>query len=203
MGLSYGRVRTNKRMLAALMFLVQPIVVSLSFGGPVRGEGAGVNPGDNAPNFNLDVLNPVAGGSTGIRLRDLVGPSVRSPARLVVIDFFAMFCKPCKASFPTLQAIADKYRPKGVQVVSILVEGDRTDHAQLLSEVRAFLAERKITIPMLVDPNGLEDLVPRKYVGAPVSLPALFVVDSAGKVREKVLGGGADVDRIIARNLGE
>ena len=57
--------------------------------------------------------------------------------------------------------------------------------------------------PMLVDPNGLEDLVPRKYVGAPVSLPALFVVDSAGKVMEKVLGGGADVDRIIARNLGE
>jgi hypothetical protein len=36
-----------------------------------------------------------------------------------------------------------------------------------------------------------------------VSLPALFVVDAAGKVKEKVLGGGVDVDRIIARNLGE
>jgi thiol-disulfide isomerase/thioredoxin len=190
-------------MLVALMFLVQPMVVWLSFGGPVGGEGAGVNPGDNAPNFNLDVLNPVAGGSTGIRLRDLVGPGVRSPARLVVIDFFAMFCKPCKASFPTLQAIADKYKPKGVQVVSILVEGDRPDHARLLAEVRAFLTEKKITLPMLVDPNGLDDLVPRKYVGAPVSLPALFVVDAAGKVKEKVLGGGVDVDRIIARNLGE
>jgi thiol-disulfide isomerase/thioredoxin len=202
MGFAYGRVQSNKRLLAALTFLVQPMVVSLSLGAPARGEGAGVNPGDNAPNFNLDVLNPVKGGSTAIRLRDLVGPSVRSPARLVVIDFFAMFCKPCKASFPDLQAIADKYKPKGVQVVSILVEGDRTDRARLMDEVRAFLAEKKITIPVLVDPNGLEDLIPRKYVGAPVSLPALFVVDAAGKVKEKVLGGGADIDRIIARNLG-
>jgi thiol-disulfide isomerase/thioredoxin len=202
MGFPYGRVRSNKRLLAALTFLVQPMVVSLSLGEPARGEGAGVNTGENAPNFNLDVLNPVKGGSTAIRLRDLVGPSVRSPARLVVIDFFAMFCKPCKASFPDLQAIADKYKPKGVQVVSILVEGDRTDRARLMDEVRAFLAEKKITIPVLVDPNGLEDLIPRKYVGAPVSLPALFVVDAAGKVKEKVLGGGADIDRIIARNLG-
>lgn len=202
MGFSYGGVRSNKRMLAALTFLVQPLVVSLALGGPGGGEGAGVNTGENAPNFNLDVLNPVKGGSTAIRLRDLVGPSVRSPARLVVIDFFAMFCKPCKASFPDLQAIADKYKPKGVQVVSILVEGDRTDRARLMDEVRAFLAEKKITIPVLVDPNGLEDLIPRKYVGAPVSLPALFVVDAAGKVKEKVLGGGADIDRIIARNLG-
>ena len=201
MGFPYGRVRSNKRLLAALTFLVQPMVVSLSLGGPVRGEGAGVNPGENAPNFNLDVLNPVKGGSTAIRLRDLVGPSVRSPARLVVIDFFAMFCKPCKASFSDLQAIAEKYKPKGVQVISILVEGDRTDHAQLQAEVRAFLAEKKISIPMLVDPNGLDDLIPRRYVGIPVSLPALFVVDAAGKVKEKVLGGGADIDRIIARNL--
>jgi thiol-disulfide isomerase/thioredoxin len=202
MGFPYGRVRSNKRLLAALTFLVQPMVVSLSLGEPARGEGAGVNTGESAPNFNLDVLNPVKGGSTAIRLRDLVGPSVRSPARLVVIDFFAMFCKPCKASFPDLQAIADKYKPKGVHVVSILVEGDRTDRARLMDEVRAFLAEKKITIPVLVDPNGLEDLIPRKYVGAPVSLPALFVVDAAGKVKEKVLGGGADIDRIIARNLG-
>jgi thiol-disulfide isomerase/thioredoxin len=202
MGFTCGGVRSNKRILAALAFFVQPLVVSLALAGPLGGEGAGVNTGENAPNFNLDVLNPVKGGSTAIRLRDLVGPSVRSPARLVVIDFFAMFCKPCKASFPDLQAIADKYKPKGVQVVSILVEGDRTDRARLMDEVRAFLAEKKITIPVLVDPNGLEDLIPRKYVGAPVSLPALFVVDAAGKVKEKVLGGGADIDRIIARNLG-
>lgn len=95
-------------------------------------------------------------------LRDLKG-------KVVLVNFWATWCPPCRKEMPDLQALYDKYKDQGFVVVSI------SDEAA--AKVQPFIAERRITYPVLLDPvRNVNDLF--RVEGIPKS----FVYDREGKL---------------------
>ena len=161
-----------------------------------------VNVGDRAPNFNLDVISPKANAGRAVRLYDLVGETAKEPTRLVVVSFFATWCKACKAELPILQKVQERFAKEGVRVVVLVVEG-AADLAveDLATQVRSFAAEKHLSLPFLLDPN-MKDVVAQRYIGATRELPATFLVGSDGKVLGVMAGLRTDLESVVRKALG-
>jgi peroxiredoxin len=95
-------------------------------------------------------------------LRDLKG-------KVVLVNFWATWCPPCRKEMPDLQALYDKYEDQGFVVVSISDEK--------AAKVQLFISERKITYPVLLDPGRkVNDLFQVE------GIPKSFVYDREGKL---------------------
>lgn len=95
-------------------------------------------------------------------LRDLQG-------KVILVNFWATWCPPCRKEMPDLEALYDKYKDQGFLVLAISDEE--------AAKVSPFIAERKISYPVLLDPG-------RKVNEAlDVSgIPKSFVYDRGGKM---------------------
>jgi peroxiredoxin len=95
-------------------------------------------------------------------LRDLKG-------KVVLVNFWATWCPPCRKEMPDLQALYDKYKDQGFVVLSISDEE--------AAKVSPFITERNISYPVLLDPG-------RKVNDAFVveGIPKSFVYDREGKL---------------------
>jgi peroxiredoxin len=105
-------------------------------------------------------------------LQDLQGKSWHLQdlkGKVVLVNFWATWCPPCRKEMPDLQALYDKYKDQGFLVLSISDEES--------AKVSPFIAERKITYPVLLDPG-------RKVNEAFVveGIPKSFVYDREGKL---------------------
>jgi peroxiredoxin len=117
-----------------------------------------------APDFSL----PDANGST-IRLSDQQG-------KVVVLDFWATWCGGCKVEIPWFLEFANRYKDRGLVVIGVALdeEGWKT--------VRPFLAERKITYPVVL---GNEQLSARYDASA---LPKTLLIDRKGRIAVSHVG---------------
>ena len=95
-------------------------------------------------------------------LRELKG-------KVVLVNFWATWCPPCRKEMPDLQALYDKYHEQGFVVLSISDEEP--------AKVQPFITERKITYPVLLDP-GRKVNEEFQVEGIPKS----FVYDREGKL---------------------
>jgi len=95
-------------------------------------------------------------------LRELKG-------KVVLVNFWATWCPPCRKEMPDLQALYDKYKDQGFLVLSISDEE--------AAKVSPFIAERKITYPVLLDPGRKvnDDFTVE-------GIPKSFVYDREGKL---------------------
>jgi peroxiredoxin len=100
----------------------------------------------------------------------------------VYINFWAMWCVPCRAELKALQQIYDEFKFRGVNVISINIDSPRST-----SKVKSFIAGQKYTFPVLLDPN---QEVFKKLNG--YNLPYSLLIDRDGKlvkVRNSYLPG--------------
>lgn len=128
---------------------------------------AGLQPlhsGTKIINFTLDDL-----GGQPVSLSSYHG-------KVVVLNFWATWCGPCRSEMPSLETLYKKYRDQGLVVVGVNLEESR-------SAVRQFAKQDKITFPVLLDSSGRVALA----YGAR-SLPVTYVIDRAGDVTSGVLG---------------
>ncbi len=91
--------------------------------------------------------------------------------KVLIMDFWATWCVPCKASFPKLDAIYKKHRAAGLEVVAINEDEDG-------KKIDAFVKETGVTFPIAMDPNGTA----ASTYGVD-TMPTEFVVDRRGVVR--------------------
>jgi thiol-disulfide isomerase/thioredoxin len=112
-----------------------------------------------APTFTLSSR---AGGQ--LSLADLKG-------QVVMINFWASWCGPCRQEFPALDQIYAKYKPMGFTLVAINVESEKAD-------AEKFLAATPASFPILFDP---ENKVSSSYGVS--AMPTTVLVDRQGRVR--------------------
>lgn len=127
----------------------------------VSGEAA-----PTAPGFTVKLLD----GKTTLDSRDLIGK------KLLVLRFQASYCKPCAKESPGLARIADRYRPRGVEVVAVHVQ-------DTIADTRAFIRRYRVTYPVAVDPK-LNIGNSFGFKGSPYTI----VIDRKGEMVEQIHG---------------
>ncbi len=122
------------------------------------------------------VVTAAAGWKVTDRLPDLKGKGLegRVPelaGQVVLVDFWASWCGPCKKSFPELEALYKEYGAKGLVVLGVNVD----DSAEAMQE---FLDKHPVTFPMVRDAQH--------KIAAQASIegmPSSYVIDRKGVIR--------------------
>jgi thiol-disulfide isomerase/thioredoxin len=126
-------------------------------------------------------------------LVDLAGNTVRLSdyrSKVVIVDFWATWCGPCKASFPAVQKVVDRYSPD--DNVKFLFIDTRETAADKRQNAINFLEETKYTFHVLLDNDN------KVYESYRVSgIPTKFVIDGKGKIRFNVVGVSGTTDEMI------
>jgi thiol-disulfide isomerase/thioredoxin len=126
-------------------------------------------------------------------LVDLAGNTVRLSdyrGKVVVVDFWATWCGPCKASFPAVQKVVDRYSSD--DNVKFLFIDTRETAADKRQNAINFLEETKYTFHVLLD-NDSKVNESFKVTG----IPTKFVIDGKGKIRFNVVGVSGTTDEMI------
>lgn len=96
--------------------------------------------------------------------------------KVVYLDFWASWCKPCRHSFPWMNTMQQKYAADGFVVVSVNVDEERADADRFLKEVPA-------TFPVIFDPEGK---LAQQY--ELLGMPTSFIIGRDGKIFMKHAG---------------
>jgi thiol-disulfide isomerase/thioredoxin len=100
--------------------------------------------------------------------------------KVVLYDFWATWCAPCRAQFPQLVMLEDKLRSQGLEVVTISAD-DQEHKAAAEKFIQMFRVEGTVYRKQADDDDHFINAIDPKWSGA---LPALFLYDKAGhKVR--------------------
>lgn len=135
-----------------------------------------------APSLAEQESAKIVGTQVELTLKDLSGVSQSLAAlkgRVVVLNFWATYCIPCKAEMPDLAAIQNEYAALGVQVI-----GASTDEIGDRDKVVQFIKESKINFPIWVEATTA-DLIRFGLGGA---LPGTVVVGKDGSVARVISG---------------
>ena len=113
-------------------------------------------------------------------LRDLQGKLVRLSdfrGKVVLLNFWATWCPPCRKEMPSMQRLYQAYKDKGLEIVAVSVDTASS------GEVRAFTEKLGLTFTALHDRDSL---VSRLYSSPGV--PSSYLIDVQGKLAYRVLG---------------
>jgi len=91
--------------------------------------------------------------------------------KVVVVDFWASWCGPCRQEMPVLQTFHEKYATKGLVIIGVNV--DRS-----AKKMRGFLESNPVSFRIVHDP---ETRVAERY--EPTTIPTSYVVGRDGKLR--------------------
>ena len=135
-------------------------------------------------------------------LEDLTGKKVslaRYKGKVVLINFWATWCGPCKLETPWLIELRNKYGAKGFEVLGIDSEGDDAkpgseQWGKDRAAIDKFAREERIPYPVLVNGDSLA-----KAFGGLDDLPASFYVDRKGTV--VMVQVGIDTEETIEGNI--
>lgn len=115
-----------------------------------------------------------------VALRDLKGRTVRLSdfkGKVVLLNFWATWCPPCRAEIPELIKWQREYGSKGLQIVGVTYPPTNR------RKVRSFLRAFKVSYPVLWG-----DKKTKALFDAGETLPFSVVIDHEGKVRENIEG---------------
>jgi thiol-disulfide isomerase/thioredoxin len=117
-----------------------------------------------------------------LALRDLDGNKVRLSdyqGRIVVLNFWATWCGPCKEELPRLGQMAEEYSDRNLAFVLTSI-----DEQKKLPAVRAYVSEQKISLPVWVGASVdlLEELSGINVV------PSTLIIDEKGEIVRAING---------------
>jgi thiol-disulfide isomerase/thioredoxin len=115
-----------------------------------------------------------------LELKDLRGRRHRLSdykGKVVLLNFWATWCPPCRAEVPDLVKWQREYGGEGLQVIGVTYPP--TDRGQ----VRAFVHRHKVTYPVLLGTQATKALF---FEGE--TLPVTVVIDGEGNIRERIEG---------------
>ena len=157
------------------------MILSLGLGVLVFLTGMAKKPplvGGPVPHFQLETLR-----GSPAKISDYRG-------KVILLNFWATWCTPCKKEMPEIQAAYEAFRDKNFVVLGV-------NFGEKPKEVERLVKEMGLTFPILLD---------RKVTVAErhdvVSLPVTFFIDPKGIIKERVFGGTLtkeDIEEVIQR----
>lgn len=96
--------------------------------------------------------------------------------KVVVLNFFTIWCMPCREEMPELSAIYKENHGKGLEILGICLKADPM-------QLRFFVKQMKLDYPVLAG----TDQVDRDYGGI-VGVPTTFIINKQGNIVHKIVG---------------
>jgi thiol-disulfide isomerase/thioredoxin len=131
----------------------------------------------SAPNFTLQTLD-----GQEVTLSKLKG-------KVILLDFWATWCGPCRESIPHLIQLYKTHQKDGLEVVGMNVEKGEID------TVRRFVKSIDIPYPITLSPDDVQ----RSYKVS--GLPTTIFIDKQGRIREKVVGFTSEIAKQMAAKV--
>ena len=113
------------------------------------------------------------------RLKNLEGKDVRLEdyaGQVILLDFWASWCPPCRDEMPDLIKVYNQYRGKGFVILGVAAGDDP-------SAVREFVKKKGVPYPILFGDGTIFEAYRGIYF-----LPTAFLIDRQGRIREKLIG---------------
>ena len=158
-------VGRNMNFVLIVRGIVFAAMMILFAGASVAGQQAIAPQKAIAPEFALKDLN----GST-VRLRAYRG-------KVVLINFWATWCPPCRAEMPDLVRLQREHGRDGLQIIGI------TYPPETKTEVRRFARSLKVNYPIILGTHQIKDRFSSEEI-----LPLTVVIDRDGKVSDIISG---------------
>jgi thiol-disulfide isomerase/thioredoxin len=149
-----------RNALACLLMIALALALPLSSGAQ---DPPPLPVGSHAPAFVTTTL-----GGKPLSLRSLRG-------KVVLLDYWATWCGPCRMATPTLQALHRTYGPRGLSVVGLSV-----DDAGTVAQVPAFVKQYHITYTVSASPSLNGKAAAAYHV---TGIPSQYLIDKKGIVR--------------------
>ncbi|HEY4415852.1 MAG TPA: TlpA disulfide reductase family protein [Verrucomicrobiae bacterium] len=114
------------------------------------------------------------------QLKGLDGKTIQAAdfkGKVVILDFWATWCGPCRAEIPSFVALQKQYQKQGLVVIGASVDDGGADM------VKAFTEKLGMKYPV-----GLADDKVQKAFGGIDAIPTTFVIDRSGHIVKKHLG---------------
>ena len=121
--------------------------------------------------FSLKAAEPAIGSPLPSLSGLLPGAKLpKTAGKVVLVDFWASWCAPCKASFPTMARLHQKYAAKGLVIIGIGVDDDIKDY-------QSFVAKYPVGFTLVHDAK-------QAVAGFfnPPTMPTSYLIDRSGKI---------------------
>ncbi len=135
---------------------------------PAAAPSSATCPAKTSANFDFTLKDP---GGANVKLSDYKG-------KVVLLNFWATWCGPCKMEIPEFVEAYSKYRDRGVVILGVLSEDDPSQQ-----DLQTFMSEFKMNYPVMRQHTELEE-----SLGTLWALPTSFVIDRKGQVCSKHMG---------------
>jgi thiol-disulfide isomerase/thioredoxin len=125
--------------------------------------------------FSHSIVRALDKGQTApeIALKTLAGETVKLSAlkgKVVLVDFWASWCGPCRESMPVLEKLSKSYKEQGFVVLGVNIDNDA-------EAARKFLKDLPVSFQIV---NDAQKQVAKAY--APPTMPSSYLIDRQGKV---------------------
>ncbi len=136
----------------------------------------GLGPGKPAPDFKLKTLD-----GKEVSLSDYRG-------KVVLINFWATWCPPCREEMPLFKRVYERYKNKGFEILAV-----STDTS--VDPVKKFVKEYRLDFPVLLDTDNISSLYGIQ------GLPTSFLIDREGKIVKVRLGKYKEIESDLKKVL--
>ncbi len=110
--------------------------------------------------------------------------------KVVLIDFWATWCGPCRMTIPHVEAIYEKYKDKGVEVLGVNLDQGNVE------KVQQFIKDYGMKYLVIADPNS--NVASLYGVN---SIPRFFIVDKNGRIAKIIIGYKDNLGDVISKEI--
>jgi thiol-disulfide isomerase/thioredoxin len=160
MKLDFHRCAAFRCIISSLLLCLVPVLVSAQQENQQPAIRFVRNP-DPAPEFKLTGLD-----GKPVTLAD-------SKGKIILLNFWATWCGPCRAEIPDLVELQNKYKDR-LQILGLVVDDDDQD------AIKEFVEKFGINYPVAITPDSV-----RIQYGGIAALPTSFVLNSEGRIVQK------------------